>query len=576
MMFVTTPALLHLALTALQLAGGDVTPVLAPDSQNILRSLRGAQREFEYVRRQHLPWTLGTPTGRCDVVVGRFCYWDDDDDEPAFTPKPEHPRVVRERHQLLARLDSGAAQLPGDLWIAGQRVRYLVEASRYHEALWLLEECAAEPWWCRALAGYVSHVMGDYAFADSAFAAALVAMPVDERCTWTDLSVVLEGRHVDDYREIPCETRGSVNERIWWLGDPLYLVAGNERRSEHFARLVLSRMLDGTGIVYGHSWGRDNRELVLRYGWAIAWEREQSRGLEPRPRIIGHHADGGRRFLPPYEFVTDLARATPDEWDIDPDIPRSRTAVRYATEFRPLTHQLAVFRRDDTAVVVVGYDYGNQTGSSYSAPSAIHAGVFLHVGPSVGFTASNPASRGTGALSLRVPRAAALVSVEALDRRDSVAARARYWVDLPERLPEGFAASDLLLLDPGVSLPASLEDAAARARGSVRFAPGEPIEFYWEVYGAPADSAHEVSISVTKLGKGFFRSAVEVLGLAGERQPETFQWEGMPGALHDGIGRALGIRLADDDEGRYLVRLEITTSSGARAVTQRQIEVKKR
>jgi hypothetical protein len=169
-----------------------------------------------------------------------------------------------------------------------------------------------------------------------------------------------------------------------------------------------------------------------------------------------------------------------------------------------------------------------------------------------------------------------LLSIEALDRRDSLAARSRYWVNLSGKLTEGLAISDVLLLSDGPALPTSLEEATLRARGTARFEPGEPIEIYWEVYGAPADTTHQVSISVTRLGRGFLRKAVEWIGLAGERRPETFRWQGPPGSSTDGVGQAIGIRLAEENEGRYLLRLEIRTSAGAVASTEREIEVKKR
>lgn len=571
-----------LLLTRLQLAGGGATPQAQtppPDSQEIVASLRSAQQRFEWIRRQHLPRVLGGSGGRCDVTVGRFCYWDDDGDR--WQPMPEHERIVRERQALVAGLESAAAALPGDPWIAGQRIRYLTEAARYHDALWATEACRAAEWWCDALRGFVLHRMGDYQAADSTFDRALRAMNERERCTWIDLSIVLEGKGRNRYEDGNCEARDSLNRSIWWLADPLYLVPGNERRTEHFARLVLDRFMDGTAIVYGSRWGRDNRELVLRYGWSIGWEREPSRGHEARPRVVGHHADGGMRFLPPFDYVEHPSTLTHDDWDIDPRVPRSRAAVRYATEFRALEHQLAVFRHGDSAVVVVGYDLWEVPDNAKGKRTATHfgpapAGLFVHHDPFRRREVQQSTQTGRGALSVTVDHAPALVSVEVLDQLDSVAARSRFWLDIPARLPQGFAISDLLLLSEGGTLPSTLEDATPRARGSSRYAPGEPIEIYWEVYGTPSDTAHEVSISVVKLGKGVFRKAVEWMGLAGQREPERFRWEGAPAALHPGSGRALGIRLAKQEEGRYLLRLEIRTEAGLTATKEREIVVKKR
>lgn len=575
------PGLVAVALgSGAQLAGSDGLQSLAPpDSEAVLSSLRSAQRRFEWVRRRHLPRVLGTSGGRCDVVVGRYCYWDDDD-EVAWTPEPEHDRIVLERQRLLDRLDSSAAIFPRDPWIAAQRTRYLIETARYQDALWAVRGCSAAGWWCHLLTGFVLHNMGAYSSADSAFDLAVQTMPEEQRCHWTDMSVLLDGKGTEEYRDRSCSIRDSVNSWIWWLADPLYLVPGNERRTEHYARLALDWMLDGTAIVYGTRWGKDNRELMVRYGWSIGWEREPSRGIERRPRIVGHHADGGMRFVPPFHYVTDPATVARGKWELDPRVPRSRAAMRYATEFRALEHQLAVFRRGDTAVVVIGYDLGKRSSATHrrepGRADPVQAGLFLTTDPTVTYEVRHLSETGTGGLALRVPPAPMLLSVEALDPRDSLAARSRYWVDLTATRSEGFAVSDILLLARGPAQPTSLEEAIPRARGTAQFEPGEPIEMYWEIYGAPADTAHEVSISVTKLGGGFFRSAVEWIGLAGERRPETFRWEGPRGGQTDGFGRAIGIQLADGNEGRYLLRLEIRTSAGSVAVTEREIDIKKR
>src|SRR5437773_1184352 len=137
-----------------------LSPVLAllhlvwsqqPDSLTTLRAARRAQATFEAIRRQHLPYGSGHAGGTCDLRIGRFCYWYDDDRQP-----PEHaaaePQLIRDaRATLLAALDDAGARLPGDEWIAGQRVRYLVEAGRDRAAVGAARECRADGWWCAAL-----------------------------------------------------------------------------------------------------------------------------------------------------------------------------------------------------------------------------------------------------------------------------------------------------------------------------------------------------------------------------------------------------------------------------------------
>ena len=97
------------------------------DSVTVLSAARKAQATFERVRRAHLPrtWTSGAGS-RCDETIGRFCYWDDDDTNEYTLPDTlpqESARIAAARKELLARLDSASALLPGDDWIAGQHVR---------------------------------------------------------------------------------------------------------------------------------------------------------------------------------------------------------------------------------------------------------------------------------------------------------------------------------------------------------------------------------------------------------------------------------------------------------------------
>lgn len=576
-------ALVHATLAAAQ-PGPDRDPhgQASPDSAAALAALRGAQERFEWTRRHHLPWTWGFSGGRCDLVVGRFCYWDDDD--AAWSPPEEPEPVALARHQLLARLDSASRRFPGDRWIQGQRMRYLVESARYHDALWSARECRAGAYWCDALAGYVLHVMGDFHAADSAFARALTAMPETLRCEWTDLTVLLEGGLRGRYGDLACAQRDSLNAVVWWLADPSYVVAGNERRTEHYARHVVARLFDGSANPYGISWGRDNRELVLRYGWAIGWERERPRGagLTVRPSVVGHHADGALHFMPPAAFVESPASIAPDDWNLDPPIPRSRYAPRYAARFSPLRHQLVLFRRGDSAVVVAGFDLEESLAASHpDRPppdrTAVIAGLTVTRAPN---DRPAPALRVVavprGVVSAAVPRAAALVGLEVVGSADSSVGRARYWLDVPARTPDGFAVSELLLLASAEALPRTLAEAMPLARGSNRFSPGDPIGMYWEVYGLSPESTPEVRITVFTESKGFFRRAAQWIGVAdGDRPAMSLGWEASPGGRDGPAGRAVSVKLPTDDAGRYRIRLEIAVA-GRIAVSETEVDVRKK
>ncbi len=113
--------------------------VTSRDSTRAWRLARRAQGDFESLRRRLLPHaTLVGATG-CDAVVGRYCFLQ----QVASDPPQEALEVVAARARLLTILDSLGAMIPGDRWILGQRVRYLIEAGRPQAADSLGVACAA-------------------------------------------------------------------------------------------------------------------------------------------------------------------------------------------------------------------------------------------------------------------------------------------------------------------------------------------------------------------------------------------------------------------------------------------------
>ena len=115
---------------------------------------------------------------------------------------------------------------------------------------------------------------GDFAAADSAFSIALDEMPAPMRCHWLNLAPLLDDDVRGTYRKMSCTERETVDARIWWVADPLYMTPGNERRTEHFSRILHTLLQQEAVNTYGLSWGGDLAELILRFGWAEKWTQE--------------------------------------------------------------------------------------------------------------------------------------------------------------------------------------------------------------------------------------------------------------------------------------------------------------
>lgn len=137
---------------------------------------------------------------------------------------------------MIAAFEVATDRDPANSWIVGQLVRLLLDQGELDRASHTVGRCAASRAWCLSLAGLVTLNRGAPARADSLFRSAEETMSADERCRWNDIGELLEGGGRQDYLERDCHERLALATRYWWLADPLFSVAGNERRTEHFAR----------------------------------------------------------------------------------------------------------------------------------------------------------------------------------------------------------------------------------------------------------------------------------------------------------------------------------------------------
>src|SRR5215210_6110609 len=88
----------QLGFTALPASSPQGRAAVLPDSLRDLKRARSAQASFELIRRINLP-ERGRSSGRCDVHLGRYCWWYDE--YPEKLPA-ERDAVTRRRAELLA------------------------------------------------------------------------------------------------------------------------------------------------------------------------------------------------------------------------------------------------------------------------------------------------------------------------------------------------------------------------------------------------------------------------------------------------------------------------------------------
>ncbi|MCA9738313.1 MAG: hypothetical protein KC645_11870, partial [Gemmatimonadetes bacterium] len=274
-----------------------------PDSSDLRGDARSAQSAFERLRVRRLPREL-MGSGGCDEVIGRICMRHDGDDD--FVPPPEDEDITEGRERLLAELADIGRAIPGDDWVLGQRVWYAIEAGRPEEAIELPRPCAATPWWCAALEGLALHAAERFEDAERAFGRALQAMPEETRAAWDDATEDVLGRERLGWLEEQPD-RDAALERFWRLADPSWMMPGNDRRTAHWARLTASGIRDRARNAYGLSWGFDLEELLVRYGWEIAWGRDVWRAGQMEDRVVGHHPPRSLEYAPPEPVLADPA-----------------------------------------------------------------------------------------------------------------------------------------------------------------------------------------------------------------------------------------------------------------------------
>ena len=521
------------------------TPQFLPPSP----ALRTAQARFESVRRMHLPVQHG-PGGRCDVRVGRFCYWSDS--APPPPTRREAAGITRARETLLRELMDAAERWPADPWVAGQRVRYLLDAGRADSAAKI--PCAAEGWWCASLRGLALHVAGAPAAADSAFERALALMPERVRCEWMDLEDMLEDPLAKEFARADCAERPRLAALLWRLQQPLWMQEGNEARSEHIARETMAVILAGSGTAHGTRWGSDMRELLRRYGWAESYTRSPPSGIDPLWSVLGHDREPNWSLVPRMRSLHSPWIA-PDAWSLRDSMARSRMAPRTVTSLLPLTHVLVRIPREDSTLLVAGVRTPGQFGRDTVdlALAVLSAGTLRSI-PAPG-----------GAAAITIPGDTGVVSVEAFARGSRRAARARYSIAPLACRRASLCVSDLLLYQGPDS--ASLEAALARALISTAPA-GKPLGIWWHVRGSSGTLTMTLAVEPLRTG---LRQTAEALRLARRSSSTRLRWQA---PLHgDSASAQVAVRLPAGASGRYRVSLTVQAPGHEPATSARVITV---
>ena len=570
----------------------------APDSARALAQARNLQARFERHRFRELPRARGGSRG-CQVVIGRLCVWHGDEPDPL---PEESAATAWARAQLLADLAAVHARIPGDRWIFGQRVRYLLEAGRGAEAGRLARACGlADAWRCDAYLGLVLHEAGDVQAAEAAFRAALGDMPSETAAAWTDPAPLLDA-DLRGWLEAQPDSAAAA-AHLWALADPLLLARGNDRWAGHMSRHAYAMSAERSFTPYQMRWGGDLARVVVRYGWPVAWAQTWPSGGQATGSVVGYDAPGVRRALPP-RAVLEPGLASTVPWTVPPRSAggRSMYVSPRVDSVGALVGQIGrLWRRDGVLVAAAatapgaasapeeggsgragdggesGRDGSSRVYRPASAPpvSAL-AGLFVvRNGETVleSWTAVRP-GRAVRLWGLAPPKGVAVASLETWVPAERAAHRLRAGLALPQLMPGTLAVSDLLLLEPGAA-PENAREAVLAMRTRTAGEDFGALDVAFEVYGL-GDRSDAVSLAAWVEGReGALARLARRLGLRGPRRIASVSWTEHvpPGADH--LFRTLRIQLPRLAPGEYRLNVEAAVPGGfpARARSVRAFEI---
>lgn len=533
------------------------------------------------------------------------------------------PRILAQRHALRVFLEQAADSLPGDVRLAGQRVRFALDAGALRDAWAIATSCTAEGPACDLLRGLVLYRGGFAELADSTFLAAAGRMNDEQRCAWNDVRVLLDREPRERYAAMDCAERADVEARLWWLADPLFLEAGNERRAEHFARKTHVALLaplgdDGRLHFRPKKGGEAVIETLVRYGWPSQYywagpgvdrahdgwlipppvfPRPPERGDTAPPYVVPEYTTGRLHVVPTFAAILAPFEAAPHEWQLNAagDLYDWWPAEHFARDRGDIVQlpdgQTGVLRRRDATRFLWA---GDLESARLDRPHGDTVRATLFAGHAVGGAdvVGTFAARVCGTLVIEVPLPAgpALIGIEASGDSARPAARTRFGTPIPEplsRLGRAQALSPPLLFEPLPDASTRVGDrqAVARLYGTTRFNRLSRVGVYWEAYGFTATDTVDVELRVERQDRpGILGRAIDVLGIGEERQGSgALRWRELPGqeraiqVMEGGVPvqmRSVTVDLSRLARGTYRLTLSMQATGRPAVSSERTFELR--
>jgi hypothetical protein len=477
------------------------------------------------------------------------------------------------------RLETMAASQADNGWATGHLVLLhsydatLAATSEY------LRNCRSSNGWCDALTALAFHSYSRYQVADSLFALALSQMPAAERCSWRDISQLLDESARAAYNRLDCTAKEAFEDRFWWLSDPLYSLPGNDRRTEHYARRIMDSLFSGAPTPFTqdddpYSWGNVMGNILVRYGVAAHWIV---------PGKLVSPGDASDRWLhyhtPAYSFAPrglsyqpgELVEA--DSYELETTL--SNSLERYHPNYDFVTtlshYQVVALPRGDSMLVAAAMSVDREPFVD-AGPFAVAMYVAAsHDGPHV--LRTHGGLGGRAHFTATVPRRTSLVGLEVLSNRLLLSGRTRFSVVAPTGDGSPFVSQPVFFA-PTEELPRTADSAIGQMFGSTRLIAGAPLGVYWEMSGFTPESEIQITVSVTRTSgaSGGF------LGLFRRSAPLTTltSWAERARGADMGTGYSISLDINSLSEGSYRMQLEARSGARNMVMAARTFEIIRR
>ncbi|MFM8301495.1 MAG: hypothetical protein ACKN99_03060, partial [Gemmatimonadota bacterium] len=378
---------------------------------------------------------------------------------------------------------------------------------------------------------------------------------------------------------------------VWWFARTRYGMAGNDSRTEHFSRLTYAMIMRDAMSAYGRGFDEAERELMIRFGWPRQWATEGLQAAPPggmmmggmnapddpsmRVSVIGAEPVPAHRFIPPSNVLTSPAASDSIDWAVQLPPVIARYHPPYAKHLLMLEHQQGLFRRGDTALVVLAYDVSKV---ERLKGQRIDGALVLTPG-------TTPAGQSTiardipakGTLTVRAPWGPLLMSAEIGSDSAATLVRARYGIRPPFAIGARVSLSDLLFFTPYGADPSTVDEVLPHAIATQKVRADRKLGIYWEAYNTnPAGEPMTISLVVapeTTEERGGVARASRALRLSRSTTPVSLSVQDRSALGKRTSPRSVEVDLSGLKPGDYLVQLEIDVAGQYTVRADRRLTV---